>query len=71
MEYLDFSTELEEGQLQILYGRQLLKELTSMSKEDQLLIHQPSLEIMPECAEKQALENYFVSFNSINEQKKV
>ena len=41
-----------------------------MSKEDQLLIHQPSLEIMPECAEKQALENYFVSFNSINEQKR-
>ncbi|RGR66470.1 motility associated factor glycosyltransferase family protein [Roseburia inulinivorans] len=70
LEYLDFSTELEEGQLQILYGRQLLKELTSMSKEDQLLIHQPSLEIMPECAEKQALENYFVSFNSINEQKR-
>ena len=70
LEYLDFSTELEEGQLQILYGRQLLKELTSMSKEDQLLIHQPSLEIMSECAEKQALENYFVSFNSINEQKR-
>ena len=27
LEYLDFSTELEEGQLQILYGRQLLKRI--------------------------------------------
>lgn len=70
LEYQNFTDELEDGRLKFVYNSRLAGELEETSKDDQFLIHQPSLEIMPDCEEKQALENYFISFNSVNEQKR-
>ena len=70
LEYQNFTDELEDGRLNIVHNSHLAGELEEISKDDQFLIHQPSLEIMPDCEEKQVLENYFISFNSVNEQKR-
>ena len=68
--FLDWSEFLQEGRLQIKYEQSMNKLLKAVSKTSVLLIYYPFLQCMETCQEKEALENYFVSTNSMREQKR-
>lgn len=69
MKFQDWAELLAEGRIEIRYEKRLEKLLKNMEKNGMFLIHYPSLQILPASREKEILENYFVSTNSMREQK--
>lgn len=66
----DWSNWLEQDRLKIVYNqcvKDLLKEIT---RESIVLVHYPSLQILPKGKEREILENYLVSVNSQREQRR-
>lgn len=73
LQYQDFSTYLEDGRMQIVWNRSVssLLQRVKEKKDALLLVHYPSLQLVPEGEEKAVLENYFMSMNSMLEQRKL
>lgn len=70
MQFFDWSEFLETERLQIKYESKVNMLLKAVTENSMLLVHYPFLQCMKSGEEKEALENYFISANSIREQKR-
>ena len=72
-QYLDWTTYLTEGRLQIVYYNDLMQVLQKMKREDSdyvFYLHNPSLQCVEQQNIKELLEDYFINTNSMIEQGK-
>lgn len=70
MRFFDWSEVLETERLQIKYESKVNMLLKAVTENSMLLIHYPFLQCMEAGKEKDTLENYFISINSMREQKR-
>lgn len=70
--YFDWRTYLENGRLHIVYEFDeidLLRHLNEMSEMSVFFLHYPSLKCVRDIRVKEALEDYFMSISTMQEQK--
>lgn len=70
MQFCDWSRWIAQGRIQIRYNKKIVELLKRVTSDALFLIHYPSLQLLPTGEEKEVLENYFVSTNSMREQKR-
>lgn len=70
MRFFDWTEFLETERLYIKYESKVNMLLREVTENSMLLIHYPFLQCMGAGEQKEALENYFISANSIREQKR-